>query len=75
MAMSTAAKEIRISSHVRCVSGSHSGRQGIVTQLRPVQLGTNEPETYAVVAYEETDFSDRKYTDHFCVPVRRLESL
>lgn len=65
--------EPQVGDHVRCVSGPHEGRSGVLTQLRQVQVGYGEPDWYAVVAYEETNSEDVKYTDHFAVPVRRLK--
>jgi len=69
------AREPQIGDEVRVVSGPHEGRGGVITQLRPVQVNTSDQEWYAVIAYEETNSENKKYTDHISVPTRRLKPI
>lgn len=68
-------REARIGDHVKVVSGPHEGRSGILTQLREVQPEWKEAEWYAVIAYEETNSDNVKYTDHIACPLRRVKPV
>ncbi len=63
--------DIRQGDVVDVVSGPHEGRSGPVIQLRDISTG-GDPETYAVVAFRETDCFNETHADTISVPVRRL---
>lgn len=61
---------VNVGDQVRVVSGPHEGRGGTVTYIKPINIGTSDPEEFAIVRYPDDRVEGG--VDEISVPVRRL---